>query len=221
MTYVSPLEMGTGILNRRHFVFYHGDAPCSKFDILTLNFPPLLVEKCKNVFQRSPGLEPGTSRVPAKHATSRPTRIWWFISVELCFYSYVAGNSNWECPTWNKEHPHGKKQNGVCSRYLSPSLRITFNHFREQEWKAVVYISFTRNCRNWISHLVLGFGPITKDYPAPLNKSFPKGKSRTEQGIMRSVGISPQSRTFFLQIKTFEFSVLESNPNKSPKYSNA
>ena len=42
--------------------------------------------------------------------------------LELCFYTYVAGNSNWECPTWNKEHPHGKKQNGVCSRYLSPSL---------------------------------------------------------------------------------------------------
>ena len=40
----------------------------------------------------------------------------------MCFYTYVAGNSNWECPTWNKEHPHGKKQNGVCSRYLSPSL---------------------------------------------------------------------------------------------------
>ena len=42
--------------------------------------------------------------------------------LELCLYTYVAGNSNWECPTWNKEHPHGKKQNGVCSRYLSPSL---------------------------------------------------------------------------------------------------
>ena len=104
---------------------------------------------------------------------------------------------------------------------LQVQLRIAFYHFREQEWKAVVYISFTRNCRNWISHLVLGFGPITKDYPAPLNKSFPKGKSRTEQGIMRSVGISPQSRTFFLQIKTFEFSVLESNPNKPPKNPNA
>ena len=38
---------------------------------------------------------------------------------------------------------------------------------------------------------------------------------------MRSVGISPQSRTFFLQIKTFEFSVLKSNPNKSPKNPNA
>ena len=44
------LETGTGFLNRRHFDFYHGDAPCFKFDILNLNFPPLLVEKCKNVF---------------------------------------------------------------------------------------------------------------------------------------------------------------------------
>ena len=49
------LEMGTGILNRRHFVFCHGDAPCSKFDILTLNFPPFLVEKCKNVFYEVTG----------------------------------------------------------------------------------------------------------------------------------------------------------------------
>ena len=32
--------MGTSILNRRHFVFYHGDAPCFKLDILNLNFPP-------------------------------------------------------------------------------------------------------------------------------------------------------------------------------------
>ena len=39
----------------------------------------------------------------------------------------MAGNSNWECPTWNKGHTHGKKQNGVCSRYLSPSLG---NHFQ-------------------------------------------------------------------------------------------
>ena len=37
---VKILEMGTGILNRRHFVFYHGDAPCFKLDILNLNFPP-------------------------------------------------------------------------------------------------------------------------------------------------------------------------------------
>ena len=34
------LEMGTAILNRRHFDFYHGDAPCFKLDILNLNFPP-------------------------------------------------------------------------------------------------------------------------------------------------------------------------------------
>ena len=40
----------------------------------------------------------------------------------VCIYHYVAGNSNWECPTWRKGHPHGKNQNGVCSRYLSPSL---------------------------------------------------------------------------------------------------
>ena len=32
--------MGTGILNRRHFDFYHEDAPCFKLDILNLNFPP-------------------------------------------------------------------------------------------------------------------------------------------------------------------------------------
>ena len=50
----------------------------------------------------------------------------------------MAGNSNWECPTWNKGHPHGKKQNGVCSRYLSPSLDIkfrfldTFSFFNEK-----------------------------------------------------------------------------------------
>ena len=44
--------------------------------------------------------------------------------LELCFYTYVAGNSNWECPTWNKGHPHGKKQNGVCSSNLSPSLEF-------------------------------------------------------------------------------------------------
>ena len=42
------LEMGTGILNRRHFVFYHGDAPCFKLDIFNLNFPPLLVKSGKN-----------------------------------------------------------------------------------------------------------------------------------------------------------------------------
>ena len=44
------LETGTGILNRPHFDFYHEDAPCFKLDILNLNFPPLLVEKCKKVF---------------------------------------------------------------------------------------------------------------------------------------------------------------------------
>ena len=37
------LEMGTGILNRRHFDFYHEDAPCFKLDILNLNFPPHMV----------------------------------------------------------------------------------------------------------------------------------------------------------------------------------
>ena len=37
---LSPLETWTGILNRRHFEFSHGDAPCFKFDILNLNFPP-------------------------------------------------------------------------------------------------------------------------------------------------------------------------------------
>ena len=42
--------MGTGILNRRHFDFYHEDAPCFKLDILNLNFPPHLVEKCKKGF---------------------------------------------------------------------------------------------------------------------------------------------------------------------------
>ena len=47
---LGSLEMGTGILNRRHFDFYHEDAPCFKLDILNLNFPPLLVEKCKKVF---------------------------------------------------------------------------------------------------------------------------------------------------------------------------
>ena len=41
------LETGTGILNRRHFDFSHEDAPCFKFDILTLNFPPLLGENAK------------------------------------------------------------------------------------------------------------------------------------------------------------------------------
>ena len=40
------------------------------------------------------------------------------------FPSKVAGNSNWICRTWNQGHPHGKKQNGVCSRYLSLSLRV-------------------------------------------------------------------------------------------------
>jgi len=34
------VEMGTGILNSRHFDFYHEDAPCFKLDILNLNFPP-------------------------------------------------------------------------------------------------------------------------------------------------------------------------------------
>ena len=115
--------MGTCFLNRRHFVFYHGDAPSSKLDILTLNFPPILVGKCKNVFfggyqNSNPGppvCQPGILPLDQRGIDN-------ILGLELCFYTYVAGNSNWECPTWNKEHPHGKKQNGVCSRYLSPSL---------------------------------------------------------------------------------------------------
>ena len=37
------LEIRTGNLNRRHFDFYHEDAPCFKLDILNLNFPPHMV----------------------------------------------------------------------------------------------------------------------------------------------------------------------------------
>ena len=38
------------------------------------------------------------------------------------FHPKMAGNSNWVCRTWNKGHPHGKIQNGVCSRKESHTL---------------------------------------------------------------------------------------------------
>ena len=63
--------MGTGILNRRHFVFYHGDAPCFKLDILNLNFPPHRYKNTilnLNYYQILVGLEvacpAGTREVP-------------------------------------------------------------------------------------------------------------------------------------------------------------
>ena len=57
----------------------------------------------------------------------------------------MAGNSNWECPTWNKGHPHGKKQNGVCSRYLSPSLgHFTFLPVIASRLKLVQWPNFNQ-----------------------------------------------------------------------------
>ena len=98
---------GDRYLEQTPFCFLPWGCPLFQIRHTHFEFPATFggkMQKC--LFQRSLGLEPGTSCVPAKHATSRPTRIWWFDSVELWFYLYVAGNSNWECPTWNKGHPH-------------------------------------------------------------------------------------------------------------------
>ena len=84
----------------------------------------------------------------------------------------------------------------------SPVCDVCKNAY-SRVWCDVVYLS-SRNCRNWISpHLVLGFGPITKDYYSTVKQEkavlipcsfwawFPLGKDLC-------TGISPQSRTFFL-----------------------
>ena len=80
LLYYYMVETGTGFLNRRHFEFYHGDAPCFKFDILNLNFPPFLGENCKKfllscLLGSNPGPSPcEASMLPQDH------RVWYKLS---------------------------------------------------------------------------------------------------------------------------------------------
>ena len=83
------LECGTGFLNRRHFEFYHGDAPCFKFDILNLNFPPFLCENCKKVFFCClPGSNPGPSSCGAS-MLPQDHQVWCKLGGKIQQYNHM------------------------------------------------------------------------------------------------------------------------------------
>ena len=92
------VECGTGFLNRRHFEFYHGDAPCFKFYILNLNFPPFLQKIAKSTMLPA-GFEPGTYHMWGLNATSRPTSFAQKIGskfnvIRICGGKFKLGMSN-------------------------------------------------------------------------------------------------------------------------------
>ena len=69
----NQLEMGTALLNSRHFVFYHEDAPLWKVLIFNLNFPPLLKILGKRNLVLA-GFELQTFHLPEQCSTSRPMK---------------------------------------------------------------------------------------------------------------------------------------------------